>query len=56
MHVTLGNFLAERSRQRDPHAGEAVFEKDRQRFSHAPLVIVVVASRARTRRSPNRSS
>ena len=41
---TLGNFLAERSRQRDPHAGEAVFEKDRQRFSHAPLVIVVVAS------------
>jgi nitroreductase len=41
---TLGDFLAERSRQRDPHAGEAVFEKDRQRFSHAPLVIVVVAS------------
>jgi hypothetical protein len=53
---TLGDFPAERSRQRDPHAGEAVFEKDRQRFSHAPLVIVVVASPRLTRRCPNRSS
>lgn len=39
----FGAFLAERSRERDPHAPEAAIEKDRQRFSHAPLVIAVVA-------------
>lgn len=39
----LGAVLAERSRQRDPDAGETTIEKDRNRFSHAPLVIVVVA-------------
>jgi nitroreductase len=40
---TLGAALAERSRQRDPDAGETTIEKDRSRFSHAPMVIVVVA-------------
>ena len=39
----LGEFLAQRSRQRDPHAAEAAIEKDRQRFSHAPLIITVIA-------------
>jgi len=39
----LGRFLAERSLQRDPQAPPALVEKDRQRFSHAPLVITVVA-------------
>ena len=39
---TLGTFLAERSRERDPNVAQAQLEKDRQRFSHAPLVIVVV--------------
>ncbi|MGE8279935.1 MAG: nitroreductase [Stenotrophomonas sp.] len=39
----LGEFLAQRSRERDPHAAEAAVEKDRQRFSHAPLVIAVIA-------------
>lgn len=39
----LGEFVARRSRERDPHAAEAVVEKDRKRFSHAPLVITVVA-------------
>ncbi|MCD7098158.1 nitroreductase [Stenotrophomonas sp. MMGLT7] len=39
----LGALLAERSRARDPQAAEAAIEKDRRRFSHAPLVIVVVA-------------
>jgi len=41
-HV-LGEALAKRAKQRDPDAGDAVIEKDRQRFSHAPLVITVVA-------------
>lgn len=40
----LGAFLAERARQRDPQASAAQLDKDRQRFSHAPLVITVVAS------------
>jgi len=39
----LGEFLAQRSRQRDPNASEAAVEKDRQRFSHAPLIITVIA-------------
>lgn len=40
----LGSFLAERARQRDPDVSAAQQDKDRQRFSHAPLVITVVAS------------
>ena len=39
----LGEFLAKRSRERAPDAAPAVVEKDRQRFSHAPLIITVVA-------------
>lgn len=39
----LGAFLAERTLQRDPQAPPAAVDKDRQRFSHAPLVIAVVA-------------
>lgn len=39
----LGEFLARRSRERTPAASEAAIEKDRQRFSHAPLIITVVA-------------
>ena len=38
----LGELLAERSRARDPAATDAVVEKDRQRFSHAPLVLAVI--------------
>ncbi|KIP86817.1 nitroreductase family protein [Stenotrophomonas sp. CFBP8980] len=40
----LGAFLAERALQRDPDISAAQLDKDRQRFSHAPLVITVVAS------------
>jgi nitroreductase len=40
---TLGAFLAQRSRERDPNAADAQVEKDRLRFSHAPLVITVIA-------------
>ncbi|WP_313346871.1 nitroreductase [Stenotrophomonas sp.] len=39
----LGEFLARRSRERDPIASDAQVEKDRQRFSHAPLIITVIA-------------
>jgi nitroreductase len=39
----LGAFLAERSRERNPAASEAVIDKDRQRFSFAPTVITVIA-------------
>ena len=41
--LALGEFLAQRSRQRSPDAPAAVIEKDRQRFSHAPLIITVIA-------------
>ena len=39
----LGDVLAQRQRERDPDSPPAVIEKDRQRFSHAPLVLAVVA-------------
>lgn len=39
----FGERLAARSRERDPGASEAVIEKDRLRFSHAPLVVAVIA-------------
>jgi nitroreductase len=38
----LGDRLAARGLERDPGAGEAAVEKDRMRFSHAPLVLVVI--------------
>jgi nitroreductase len=38
----FGERLAQRSRERDPEASEAVIEKDRTRFSHAPLVVAVI--------------
>ena len=39
----LGDLLAARGLERDPDAGDAAVEKDRMRFSHAPLVIAVIA-------------
>ncbi|HBD19864.1 MAG TPA: nitroreductase [Arenimonas sp.] len=38
----LGELLAARALERDPATPAATVEKDRQRFSHAPLVLVVV--------------
>jgi nitroreductase len=38
----LGQFMAGRSAQRNPGA-EALIEKDRARFGHAPLIITVIA-------------
>jgi nitroreductase len=39
----LGELLAERCLQRDPSAATAAVEKDRARFSFAPVIIAVVA-------------
>ena len=39
----LGEALAARTLQRDPQAPAAAVEKDRARFSHAPLIITVIA-------------
>jgi nitroreductase len=39
----LGDLLAARALERDPAAPQAVVDKDRQRFSHAPLVLAVIA-------------
>jgi nitroreductase len=41
---SLGAFLAERALQRDPQVSPAQLDKDRQRFSHAPVIITVIAS------------
>ena len=39
----LGEALVRRTRERDPAAGEAVIDKERNRFSHAPVILAVVA-------------
>lgn len=39
----LGERVAAIGRRLRPDAGQSAFDKDRQRFSHAPLVLVVVA-------------
>ena len=39
----LGQALVARTLELDPQAAEAAIEKDRMRFSHAPLIITVVA-------------
>lgn len=41
-HV-LGTFIAERGALRAPEAGQAMRDKDRQRFANAPVVITVIA-------------
>lgn len=48
----LGVRLATRALERDPNAGEAVVEKDRNRFSHAPLVIAVIAKQGPDEKIP----
>ena len=39
----LGHILARRSLERDPTASDSVVDKDRQRFSFAPVIITVIA-------------
>lgn len=41
--LRLGDFLAALTQSRQPQAEPAAIEKDRQRFSSAPLVLVVIA-------------
>ena len=40
---TLGELLVARMRERDPGASDAAIEKERHRFSHAPVIVAVVA-------------
>lgn len=39
----LGEALVSRALDLDPHASTATLEKDRARFSHAPLIVTVIA-------------
>jgi nitroreductase len=48
----LGEQLAARSRERDPQASDALIEKDRQRFLHAPLILTVVADQGEDAKIP----
>lgn len=41
--LALGEKLAALTLERDPQATDGAIDKDRQRFSHAPLVIAVLA-------------
>jgi nitroreductase len=54
--AALGEFVAARGLERDPGAAPAVIEKDRMRFSHAPLVLAVIARLFQDTRCPSRSS
>ncbi|TXH74065.1 MAG: nitroreductase [Lysobacteraceae bacterium] len=40
----LGDILARRCREREPGASDSVIEKDRSRFSFAPVVVAVIAN------------
>lgn len=44
--------MAARSRERDPQASDAVVEKDRLRFLHAPLILTVVAAQGEDPKIP----
>ena len=48
----LGERLVARALERDPQAGEGALEKDRNRFAHAPLVLVVVAKQGPDEKIP----
>jgi len=50
--LALGDFLAERTLQRDPAAAPAAVEKDRGRFAHAPLAIAVIVRLQREAKVP----
>lgn len=50
--LALGEFLAERTLQRDPEAPPAAVDKDRERFAHAPLAIAVIVRLQREAKVP----
>ncbi|MEO6263827.1 MAG: nitroreductase [Luteimonas sp.] len=41
--LVLGEALATRARERNPDASDAVIDKDRHRFAHAPVIVAVIA-------------
>ena len=41
--AVLGGLLARRALERDPGVSDAILDKERGRFTHAPLVVAVVA-------------
>ena len=41
--MALGEALARRTMEREPNASDAVLAKDRQRFTRAPVIVVVIA-------------
>jgi len=41
--IALGEALVARTMEREPNASDAVLEKDRQRFTRAPLIVAVIA-------------
>ena len=48
----LGERLAARALERDPQASAAAVEKDRLRFSHAPVIVTVIAKLQPGHKSP----
>ncbi|AAO28673.1 nitroreductase [Xylella fastidiosa subsp. morus] len=48
----LGEFLVQRTLQRDPDAPQTILDKERERFCHAPVVITVVARLQPTHQVP----
>ena len=48
----LGDVLAQRALELNPQAAQATLDKDRRRFSHAPLVLAVVARLQQPSRIP----
>lgn len=50
--LALGELLAARWREREPDAGEAALEKERQRFACAPCVITVIGQPVRGHKVP----
>ncbi|WP_460455954.1 nitroreductase family protein [Arenimonas alkanexedens] len=50
--AALGDLLVDRALQRDPAAPAAAVAKDRQRFSHAPVVLAVIGCLSRGHKVP----
>ena len=50
--LALGDRLARRSRELHPDASDAAIDKDRQRFSHAPVIVAVFAAQGPDEKIP----
>ncbi|MBS0200536.1 MAG: nitroreductase [Proteobacteria bacterium] len=50
--LALGGLLEARTRERDPRAGDAILQKERERFSFAPLVVAVIAKQGPDEKIP----